>query len=132
VLVSDAGGKLQPEAEPATDWGRHVVRVLDVIDNQVRSLRKRQLIDSFDSGIRKGTYWGIRTDIAEYELPDALPCPYERTLELAEVPTRLDRMPSRLQEQLINWGYAVCDAALRRHVAPDLKAGAFPCPESTV
>jgi NTE family protein len=46
--------------------------------------------------------------------------------------TRLDRMPSRLQEQLINWGYAVCDAALRRHVAPDLKAGAFPYPGSTV
>jgi NTE family protein len=132
VLVSDAGGKLQPEAEPATDWGRHVVRVLDVIDNQVRSLRKRQLIDSFDSGIRKGTYWGIRTDIAEYELPDALPAPYERTLQLAEVPTRLERMPPRLQEQLINWGYAVCDAAVRRHVTPDLKAGAFPYPGSTV
>jgi NTE family protein len=132
VLVSDAGGKMQPEPEPERNWAEHMVRVLDVIDNQVRSLRKRQLMDSFTNGTRKGTYWGIRTDIAEYELPNALPCPYERTLKLAEVPTRLDRMPSRLQEQLINWGYAVCDAALRRHVAPDLKAGAFPYPASTV
>jgi NTE family protein len=132
VLVSDAGGKLQPEGETATDWGRHVVRVLDVIDNQVRSLRKRQLMDSFDSGTRKGTYWGIRTDIAEYELPDALPAPYERTLQLAEVPTRLERMPPRLQEQLINWGYAVCDAAVRRRVDGSIQPGAFPYPAASV
>ena len=37
VLVSDAGGKMQPEPEPETDWVRHSVRVLDIIDNQVRS-----------------------------------------------------------------------------------------------
>jgi NTE family protein len=126
VLVSDAGGKMQPESDPETDWVRHVVRVLDIVDNQVRSLRKRQLIDSFENGVRRGAYWGIRTGIAEYGLPDALPCPYERTLQLAEVPTRLDRTPSRLQEQLINWGYAVCDAAVRRHVDSSIGAGAFP------
>jgi NTE family protein len=111
---------------------QHVLRVLDVIDNQVRSLRKRQLIDSFENGTRKGTYWGIRTDIADYALPNALPCPYERTLQLAEVPTRLERMPSLLQEQLINWGYAVCDAAVRRHVDSSIEVGAFPYPASAV
>jgi NTE family protein len=132
VLVSDAGGKMQPEPEPKTNVVQHMVRVLDVIDNQVRSLRKRQLIDSFKNGTRKGTYWGIRTDIAEYGLPDALPCPHERTLQLAEVPTRLDRLPSPLQEQLINWGYAVCDAALRRDVVLDLGPGVFPYPGSAV
>ncbi len=129
VLVSDAGGKNQPEGEPETNLVQHVLRVLDVIDNQVRSLRKRQLIDSYKDKLRKGTYWGIRTDIAEYELPDALPCPHERTLELAEVPTRLDRMKSKLQKRLINWGYAVCDAALRRRMDVDLKPGTFPYPE---
>jgi NTE family protein len=132
LLVSDAGGKMQPEPEPETNLVQHVLRVLDVIDNQVRSLRKRQLIDSFENGTRKGTYWGIRTDIADYALPNALPCPYERTLQLAEVPTRLERMPSLLQEQLINWGYAVCDAAVRRHVDSSIEAGAFPYPASAV
>jgi NTE family protein len=132
VLVSDAGGKMQPEPEPETNWVQHMVRVLDVIDNQVRSLRKRQLIDSFDKGSRKGAYWGIRTDIAEYGLPQALPCPYERTLQLAEMPTRLERLPSRLQQQLINWGYAVCDAAVRSRVDGSIKPGAFPYPEAAV
>jgi NTE family protein len=116
ILVSDAGGKLPPEAEPKPDWARHAYRVLDLIDNQVRSLRKRQLIDSYINGTRQGTYWGIRTDIADYQLPSALSCAVEKTLALAAVPTRLKRLEGHLQERLINWGYAVCDAALRRHV----------------
>ena len=35
-------------------------------------------------------------------------------------PTRLKHLPARLQEQLIDWGCAVCDPALRRHVDPAL------------
>jgi NTE family protein len=53
ILVSDAGGKLKAEEEPKSDWARHAYRVLDLVDNQVRSLRKRQVIDSFQSGTRK-------------------------------------------------------------------------------
>jgi NTE family protein len=38
-----------------------------------------------------------------------------------------------LQERLINWGYAVCDAALRRHVDPALPLPrGFPYPEAGV
>ena len=58
VLVSDGGGKLQPEEEPKSDWARHSLRVLNLIDNQVRSLRKRQLIDSYKSGARQGSLLG--------------------------------------------------------------------------
>ena len=43
ILVSDGGGKIDPEEEPKDDWARHSYRVLNLIDNQVRSLRKRQL-----------------------------------------------------------------------------------------
>lgn len=129
ILVSDAGGKMKPEEEPKEDWARHAYRVLDVIDNQVRSLRKRQLIQSYLDGERKGAYWGIRTNIADYELADPLDCPFAATTELAETPTRLKRLAPLHQERLINWGYAVCDAALRRHVRPGLARPAdFPYP----
>lgn len=121
VLVSDGGGKVQPEGEPKNDWARHAYRVLNLIDNQVRALRKRQLIDSFVAGTRSGAYWGIRTNIEDYQLAVALKCPFDRTLELANLPTRLKRMDDTIQKRLINWGYAVCDAALRKHVRPDLK-----------
>jgi NTE family protein len=36
-------------------------------------------------------------------------------------------MPGLLQERLINWGYAVCDAAMRKHADRKLPAPAgFP------
>jgi NTE family protein len=53
-------------------------------------------------------------------LTDPLNCPFERTMALARLPTRLKRLEPELQERLINWGYAVCDAALRKHVDPML------------
>jgi NTE family protein len=119
VLVSDGGGKMAAEPEPKSDWGRHAYRVLNMVDNQVRNLRKRQLIEAFinPNDNHDGAYWGIRTQIAKYGLANALPCPIERTEELAATPTRLKRLEPEYQERLINWGYAVCDAALRKHCA---------------
>lgn len=127
VLVSDGGGKTRPEAKVARDWVRQSYRVMMVIDNQVRSLRKRALIASYVAGARAGAYWGIRTNIANYGLADALPCPLEQTEALAQVPTRLAKLDTALQERLINWGFAVCDAALRAHWPhPPPAAAGFP------
>jgi NTE family protein len=54
-------------------------------------------------------------------------------LALAETPTRLKRLDDRLQERLINWGYAVTDAALRSHVDAALaKPKGFPYPAAGV
>lgn len=128
ILVSDGGGQMPPEPKPATNWASHSKRVLDLIDNQVRSLRKRQVIGSFELKHRSGTYWGIRTSIANYGLQDNLPCPHARTIALADIDTRLKRLDVATQERLINWGYAVCDAAVRRWVKPSLQPGTFPYP----
>lgn len=126
ILVSDAGGHIAPEKEPASDWARHSYRVLNLIDNQVRALRKRQVIESYkapprEANHRKGAYWGVRTDIANYQLADALDAPHQRTLALAAIPTRLASMDKQTQARLVNWGYAVCDAALRKHVDPGIE-----------
>jgi NTE family protein len=130
ILVSDGGGQMAPDPDPKRDWAGHTIRILNIIDNQVRSLRKRQVIDSFVSGTRTGTYWGIRTNIKDYDLPDAMDCPFDKTMDLANVKTRLKRLDSYTQEQLINWGYAVCDAAIRRHVDESLPVpGNFPYAE---
>ena len=133
ILVSDAGGKMQPEPDPKHDWIGHTLRVFELIDNQVRSLRKRQLIDSFVQKDRQGTYWGIRTNIGDYGLPDAMDCPFSKTIQLANVKTRLKRLDENVQKKLINWGYAVCDAAMRKHVQPGLQApAAFPYQEAGI
>jgi hypothetical protein len=39
---------------------------------------------------------------------------------LANTKTRLKRMEPVLQEQLINWGYAICDTAMRKWIDPAL------------
>jgi NTE family protein len=123
LLVSDAGQKVAPEESPHTDWARHAVRVLDTVDNQVRSLRKRHLIESYQCGDHDGTYWGVRTKFSDYKLTDdPLKCATRNSVPLAEIPTRLEAMPRNLQDRLMNWGYAVCDAALRAHIDKALQA----------
>jgi NTE family protein len=60
---------------------------------------------------------------------DALDCPESKTIKLANTPTRMKRLDADLQEKLINWGYVICDAALRKHVDPTLQAPSdFPYP----
>jgi NTE family protein len=128
ILVSDGGMKMGPDPEPHEDWGLHAKRVLDLIDNQVRSLRKRQLIQAYVDKLRAGAYWGIVTHLEDYGLPDDPfgylspdKPPSKDTQMLAATPTRLAALEPWRQEGLINWGYVVCDAALRAHAAVDLK-----------
>ena len=130
VLVSDAGAKIAPNAHPHDDWALGSMRIFDLVDNQVRSLRKRQLISSYlapaDSvDHRLGAYWSIRSHIVDFARPSLSADP-KRTDELATLPTRLAAVDAAAQERLINWGYAVCDAAIRTHVNSDLPKGSFP------
>ena len=46
---------MAPDARPPHDWPRQSIRVMHVIDNQVRDLRKRQAVAGFVSGQRAGT-----------------------------------------------------------------------------
>lgn len=132
VLVSDAGAALDAEPDPPANWAGHSKRVIDIVYRQVTSLRKRQLIASYkvpkgSPGKRSGAYWGVGSDVAHYKLPSALSAPHDRTKELAAIPTRLKRLSAEHQERLINWGYAICDTAIRRHFPqPDMPPATFP------
>lgn len=129
ILVSDAGGHIQPEAEPHADWARHALRINGVIDSQVRALRKRQVVSAFRSGIRSGAYWGMWTDPGDYSAPSSLTVPADRARALAGTPTRLAAMESRLIDQLVNFGYAMAERAIRSYYDPDaLAATRFPYP----
>ncbi len=107
-----------------------------MIDNQVRDLRKRQAIESFKAGEsdknhRLGTYWGIRSHIADYELSSGLDFPPDLAQELAKTKTRLKRLDKNRQQQLVNWGYAICDTAMRRWVSKEAaKPENLPYPEA--
>jgi NTE family protein len=133
VLVSDGGGRLRPSPAVAGTWGRHMARVLSVVDQQVRNLRSRLLIDGYQRGEFDGAYWGIRTPIDRYRVAGALPCPATASLRLAGTPTRLKALPEDHRRKLVNWGYAVSDAALRERFTPDAAPPAgFPWPASEI
>ncbi|MBK7707462.1 MAG: patatin-like phospholipase family protein [Acidobacteria bacterium] len=134
VFVSDAGAAFATDADPGRDWLRHTIRVLMIIDNQVRSLRRRQIVGAYKKGNRSGAFWSIGHDLAkDFGTPGALNCPFDQTSVLAETPTRLRKLDEKLQNRLINWGYAVCDASIRKHFDSGLAAPhGFPFPGASV
>jgi NTE family protein len=120
-LVSDGGRGIEPEPAPRRDWARHGLRILGTIDNQVRSLRKRALVASYEKGERQGCYWAVRSDAGRYPAAeDPLGTRQRDPTPLAALPTRLAALERSVQDRLINWGYAISDLALRSHVSPEL------------
>jgi len=116
VLVSDAGRRMHDDLDPATDWARHSRRLIDLLQSQISSLRRKQVVSSYQNNERKGAYWGIQTNIADYGLATAMNCPQVKTLKIAAIETRLAALTNADQERLMNWGYSICDTAIRRHV----------------
>lgn len=129
ILVSDAGGPFEIDPQPSREWVQQSMRAFNVATAQSRGLRKRQLLDSLTAGQKKGTYWGTTTDITAYGLP-CLPVSKASTQYVSTMRTRLNAFSEKEQGSLINAGYALCDAAMRRWVlvpAPPKPAG-YPIP----
>jgi len=117
VLVSDGGFSLKRQADPSAMWSRQVRRIVTIMDQQVRSLRRRKIVGELESGARQGAYWGINTDIDNYPVAD--PIRTNRKVDPAEVPTRLKKLSKEAIEAVVESGYTLCDSALRSH-APEL------------
>ncbi|MGE5289547.1 MAG: patatin-like phospholipase family protein [Micromonosporaceae bacterium] len=120
ILVSDGGRPLEAEPAPQRNWALHGVRVLEIVDSQVRALRKRQFVNCYQQGFRDGTYWGIRSEAADYHLGDPVAIPEADVTRARSVKTRLSRLDDAAQRALINWGYAIADTAIRRWADPNL------------
>ncbi len=133
LIVSNAGGGYEARGKVSGDWILQSYRVLNTIDNQVRSLRKRALLTALTDGRRTGAYWSIRASIEDYPVENKLPCPSERTWQLANIETDLAAKDTTTQRRLINWGYAMCDAGIRSWVEDDLQPPHdFPYPDEKV
>ena len=91
------------------------IRDRDIVTDQARAVRKRWLIDKFKRKELSGTYWGITTKVDNYSLPDALVKDNEVTRGLREIKTRLTNFSDADKGKLINWGYALADAGMRKH-----------------
>jgi NTE family protein len=90
-------------------------------NGKVRTLRERHVIGRFEAVLREGAYWRIWSYVADFRLADALECAEAATRRLAEVPTLLAKMDAVLQQRLVNWGHAICDTAMCKHVVTGLR-----------
>jgi NTE family protein len=143
-FVSDGGKPLERTADIHVDWIGQLRRILDVYDNQVRSLRRRDLIQRFIDGnnardetkltgdARMGAYWGIDTDPRRANPPNAVPCDPNLTHKLARTSIRLGDLGETVSRQTINWGYAICDRSLRTNYKGAMAAALpeLPYPEA--
>ena len=119
LLVSDAGAALPVLASPARNWLGQGLRVTELLLEDTIDTRKQELIAAYDARVRDGAYWSVRSDVADFarKCPGlvALPFDPDAARALAATPTRFKALPDETQEQLIDWGYVICDAAIRGH-----------------
>jgi NTE family protein len=138
LLVSDGGAPWTTSTAGFYRWLPQLKRVMHVTDNQVRALRREDLIRRFstavdpalsqlpaESKLRQyvvlGAYWAISTDPARYPAgPGDLA--QERWRRLAGIGTWLHFLGERETEDLVNWGYLVSDLALRSFINPKISA----------
>ena len=115
VLVSEGGSTFDPGIDRGLLW--RLSRYVEVQGRGGGAVRKRWLISSFLTGVMRGTYWGIGTDVADYE-PDAVGYPREITKSLiAEIRTDMDAFAEGERFILENHGYLLAEAAIRRYAA---------------
>ncbi|MEV5965981.1 patatin-like phospholipase family protein [Kribbella sp. NPDC051952] len=134
VLISDASGHLDADPSPGRDWGRGIIRVLHILDSQIKSLRRSAVVTAFnnDSDPHEGFFISTTTDFRTWPAPGQRPYPDVDpavTQRLASISTRLNVMPDDQQELLINWGFAAADAGLLAFLVPDLPAERLPYPD---
>src|SRR6185369_5486421 len=105
-------------------------RIRDILIDRVRAIRKRWLLGELEAGRLQGAYWGIDSNIGDFGPIGALTTDNVKTKRTKTLSTRLCGFDERDQGRLVNWGYAVADAALRSrfHLSCSPSA-AWPVPE---
>ncbi|MGO6735450.1 patatin-like phospholipase family protein [Rhizobium ruizarguesonis] len=143
LLVSDAGAPWRSSTRGYWNYLTQLNRVLDTTDNQVRSLRRRDLIGGFKAAKRadmlglddlsksalrartRGVYWSIDSKDAEFKPYASYTLPSSSVVP-SEVGTYLHFLGAKETEHLTNWGHYVCDALLNRFYQSPLAPSSGP------
>jgi NTE family protein len=114
VLVSDGGGVFDFSGDRSLPT--RLLRYTAIVERQALGLRRRWLISSFVNASLRGAYWGINGSRASYGMEGGYS--YETAELIAAMRTDLDAFSEAEAFVLENHGYALCDAAIRKHAAP--------------
>jgi NTE family protein len=117
VLVSDGGTPFEIRRRVRSWLVPRLSRSFQVVASQALAVRKRWLVAAYLRGVYRGAYWGLGTDVNEYQVPGAeTPPGYSGPAldRLRVVRTDLDPFSSAEQSVLMNHGWALAGAALAR------------------
>jgi NTE family protein len=133
LLVSDATTMLASWSRSSSNWFRQLNRAILIQCDANSLIQRRNLFAAFASSSpecsRRGAYWCNSSMIAEYGDPGALAVDSRQTGQLGRMRTRLNRFSPQEQALLINWGYAMCDSAMRSRGLGSDEPGRLPVPE---
>jgi predicted acylesterase/phospholipase RssA len=134
LLVSDAGAPWHASESGFYNWFSLLRRVVDTTDNQVRSLRRRELVERFEAGTEaaefgqpagpvtrslaatRGAYWSLITDPLKFSAKPTFPYRQTASVAPADIGTRLHFLGAAETRDLVNWGYFVSDIVLRSYL----------------
>ncbi|HEX8128121.1 MAG TPA: patatin-like phospholipase family protein [Pyrinomonadaceae bacterium] len=120
VFCSDGGAPFLPRPRPRALLPFRLMRANDIINNQARAVRKRWLIASYEKCVYNGCYWGVGTDIDDYEV-GVEGYRGEELARVAGIRTDLNRFSDDEQHMLITHGHALAHAAIERHFVSQLR-----------
>jgi NTE family protein len=129
LLVSDAGGSPSMQFGPKPLWHNQLERAYSLTIEQDRDLRRRVIAQDFKEEKARGAYWLISWPIERFPVEGALKVNQEWADRLGSIRTRLDPFTDEDQRRLINWGYALADAAVRKWLEPSPLKPGWPFPE---
>ena len=126
ALVSDAGKPFAKKGKQRRNWFSQLGRVRDIGMNQALAQRKSELIAAFRRKAIQGTYWGITTDIDKYNTNPSFYKMNEQAQSQSRIRTRLNAFTRLEQNGLVNWGYALSDAAIRTYTPDIIRCNSAP------
>ena len=121
MLVSDGSTPLHPTRgrRLARQFDQRITRPMAAAVEQTRAVRRRQVVDDFQSGKRKGALWYANTDIRNYPIRSPFAIVPEWRDYFGFVRTRLNAFTDAEKSRLINWGYVMCDLSIRSYYRPE-------------
>jgi NTE family protein len=115
LLVSEGGSTFDASGDRGQLW--RLNRYVEVMGRQGGAQRKRWLISNFIEEVFRGAYWGIGTEIDDYESGMAGYPPSLTKSVIAEIRTDLDEFSFAERYVLENHGYLLTQAAIRRYAS---------------
>jgi NTE family protein len=116
LLISDGGFRFDDQDHRGLHWLNPEFPLVNWTAEKIHRLRKDALKDRLDCN-NNPIYWDIEGFIEQFQAPSVLDCDREVTRTVAAARSNLSGIEEPLQDALIDWGYALADAAMRSRIS---------------